>query len=552
MKKYIANFILDFIKDKKIKVSKDIVEVLKVKNPKFGDYTSNISLKISTQLKKEPLKVAEDIKKYILKNNKNVFQDITVTKPGFVNFFLLDSFINEEGLKFYKENYKPKFKDVKKQKINYEFVSANPTGDLHIGHARNAIVGDVITRVFRYVGHDVCNEYYINDAGNQINDLSKSVYFYLTKNLKINSSLDEDSIPYQGTEIIDFASKLSKENFTFKKRSETERIEELNKLSINHFLNEIKKVLLDLGIQEFDVWTSESKLLTKKKVDELLKQLKQKNVLQKKDGALWVRTKSLNDSKDRVFIKSDGTYTYMVADILNHIAKIERGFDVLIDLWGKDHHGYEDRIVAILFALGYKDKLKVDYINMVQITDGAKSIKMSKRLGTSLKIKDILKKIDRDIFKFFILSKSKEQEMEIDIKISKEKKIENPFYYCQYSYARINQVIEKYKEEVKNELNFDIKKISKEIKDLQEKKLILKMLEFEDIVVSTTKEREPSILLNYLKSLSKSFNSFYDSCRIINNDDESLTEERMKLIISLRNLYVSIFNLLGIEPIAKI
>jgi len=239
----------------------------------------------------------------------------------------------------------------------------------------------------------------------------------------------------------------------------------------------------------------------------------------------------------------------MVADVANHIEKIKNGCDKMIDLWGKDHHGYEDRIKATLKILGYKQTLLVDYINMVQIVDNKEVVKMSKRAGTSLRIKDILKEMDVDVFKFFIVSKAKEQEMEIDINIAKQNNLQNPFYYVQYSNARINQIMEKYKSE------FGSIKIKSSFKVLgteeKEKELLKKVVEFEDVITSMNKNREPLNIINYFKELSQSFNSYYGKCKVV-SDDKQLTDERIVLIMAIKNLYDTIFKLIGIKPINKI
>lgn len=548
MKNYLSELIINYLKSIKCP-DNSIVEILKTKDLKFGDYTTNTPLRLSQMMNKRPMDIAEAIKIYLEENHSEDFEKITVTQPGFVNMFLSRETLVKNSLKFLNKKYKPNFEHIKKEKINYEFVSANPTGDLHIGHARNAIVGEISSRVLEYIGHNVFREYYINDGGNQINELATSVYFYLFPLLKIDSSLKKESVGYHGKEIISFSKDLFDKGFKFKGKNDEERIEELKDVSTKHFLEEIKLILNKIGLDKFDKWTSEKELIESGEIEKTISLLKEKDALYEKEGATWIKTEKFGDSKDRVLIKKDGSYTYMVADIVNHINKIKNGCNLMIDLWGKDHHGYEDRIKASLKWLGYNQKMVVDYINMVQILNGEEVVKMSKRAGTSLRIKDILKEMDVDVFKFFIVSKAKEQEMEIDINIAKQNDLSNPFYYVQYSNARINQILVKHKEEIGS---IKEQSLFKELgNDDKEKTLLRRMVEFEDIILSMDKNREPSNLINYLKDLSQDFNSYYAKCKVI-SDDKELTNERINLIVSIQNLYKIIFKLVGIKPINKI
>jgi len=548
MKNYLSELIFNYLQSIKCNMW-SIVEVLKTKDLKFGDYTSNTPLRLSQMMNKRPMDIAENIKTYLEENHSKYFEKITVTEPGFVNMFLSKDLLVKQSLLFSKDNYKPVFNHIEKQKINYEFVSANPTGDLHIGHARNAIVGEISSRVLEYIGHDIYREYYINDGGNQINELATSIYFYLSSFLKKDITLSKEDVGYHGKEIISFAEKLYKEKFKLKGSTQKDEINSLKEIATKHFLNEIKTILNKLGLDKFDKWTSEKKILESEKINEMINILKEKDALYEKDGATWIKTEKFKDAKDRVLIKANGSYTYMVADVINHIDKIKNGCDKMIDLWGKDHHGYEDRIKATLKWLGYKEKLSIDYINMVQILNGNEIVKMSKRAGTSLRIKDILKEMDVDVFKFFIVSKAKEQEMEIDINIAKQTDVSNPFYYVQYANARVNQIIEKYKNEIGEIKTLSSFKLLGE--EEKEKELLRKIVEFEDVILSINKNREPSNIINYLKELSQSFNSYYATCKVI-SDNKELTNERIILLISIKNLYKIIFKLIGIKPIDKI
>lgn len=547
MKEKLSNIFKEYLES--VNLSKKIVaEIIKTKDSKFGDFTSNIALKISKSLSKKPIDIAEEIKIFLEKSNIKFIEKITVTIPGFINLFLTKDLLVEEAMKYVDENYKPNFNLIKKLKINYEYVSANPTGDLHIGHARNAIVGEMTVRVLKYVGHEVYTEYYINDGGKQIIVLAESVYFYFAKLKGIKCSLKKEKVGYHGKEIISLAELLYNQNFQEKGTTQNEKILSIASECTSYFLKEIENLLLKIGLPKFDKWTSEKQLL-EEEVPAILKSLKKNGYTYEKDGATWISTEKFGDKKDRVLIKSDGTYTYMVADVSNHINKSERGFDLMIDLWGKDHHGYEERIQASLRALDVSAKLEIDYISMVQIKNNNEVVKMSKRAGTSLRIKDILEDMDNDVFKYFIVSKSKEQEMEIDINMANKDSNTNPFYYTQYANARINQIIENYKftkGTIKNKESFSLIGIKE-----KERSLLVKMVEFEDTIILVSREREPSIMLNYLRELSQNLNGYYSVCRVVSDNNE-LSRERVLLMVALRNQYRIIFNLMGIKPIDKI
>lgn len=527
---------------------KSVVEVLKTKDKQFGDYTSNVSMRISKALGKNPIEIAEEIKIFIESNFKDDFDQVTATNPGFVNLFLSSSFVINSALRFRDEEFKPSFDQVNKLKVNYEYVSANPTGDLHIGHARNAIVGDIVVRALKYIGHDVFTEYYVNDGGNQMTVLSESVYFYYAKIKGIDCALTEENVGYHGKEIIDYAQLLVDQGFEPIGETEADKIESMKEEAGAYFLNVIKELLIELNLTEFNQWTSEKELIDTE-VDKLFEKLKEMDAIYEEDGATWIKAEKFGDEKDRVLIKESGHYTYMVADVANHMNKYQRGFDLLVDLWGKDHHGYEPRIQASMKALGMGGNLEVDYISMVQVMNGGEVVKMSKRAGTSYRIKEAISEMDKDVLRFYLVSKAKEQDMEIDINLATQEDLSNPFFYVQYANARVAQIINKYKEEV-GDINL-LDSFDKLGQDEKEKDLMIKMNEFEDVLISINTEREPSLLINYWKELAQSFNSFYSSVRVITEDKE-LSEQRINLILAVRNQFRTIFSIAGIKPIDKV
>ncbi len=546
MKNYLSKIFIQYLDSINFD-DKSIIEILKAKDSKFGDYSTNIAMRLTKDLKMNPMDIAFNIKEFIINSNNPDIREVSVSKPGFINLFLENEFIIKNALNYIDEKYKPNFDFIKKKKINYEYVSANPTGDLHIGHARNAVVGDVSINTLKYVGHNVRTEYWVNDGGVQMKALAESVYFYYAPSVDIKlENLNKEDVAYHGKEIIEYAEYLAKKGYKLIGETEAERINNLTQISGDHFLSEIKKILHEegLNIQKFDNWQSE-KLTLKNEFPKLLANLKEMGSLYDKDGATWIKTKKYGDEKDRVLIKSDGTYTYMASDVAYHIIKLDNGnTDLMIDLWGKDHHGYEPRVQAALASFGMSGKMEVDFISMVQVMNNGEAFKMSKRAGTSLRIKDMLAQMNRDVFRYSLIMKAKEQNMEIDIAKLSEKDQNNPFYYAQYANARAHQILEKSNLEFSNK--FD--KLGMEEK---ERELMVKMIEFEDLIITMEKEREPSLIVHYQKELSQLFNSYYAECKVI-SDDKELSMQRLSLVKSVKNIFTTIFNLLGIEPINKL
>ncbi|BDV02659.1 MAG: arginine--tRNA ligase [Candidatus Hepatoplasma vulgare] len=539
MKKEIIDILVNYFDEKEKYYPK--IEIFKINDKNDVNYSTNLALKLSSDLLIPPIKLAKNIKIFLEENYKNYFEEISITNPGFLNFKLNQSFITKKLVEFANKEYVPNL-NLKDKYINYEFVSANPTGNLHIGHARNAVVGDIYINTVEYLKQKIVREYYINDAGNQIINLANSVFYYYER--LVDPSLKENlnSIAYHGSEIIEYANILFNESKEYKYDYILGNAKE-------HFLKEIEKTLENLGLKKFEVFTSEQKLFDDKKVDKFFEIIKKTPHYFEKDGASWLQTSLFGDDKDRVLRKSNNALTYMVADVANHIEKYNRGFDLMINLWGMDHHGYEKRVKAALDILGYDSKkLIVDYISMVKIAKNGEEVKMSKRKGNALTINETLEMIGKNILRFNMISKLKEQNLVIEIDEINNKNLNNPYWYTQYVNARIFNLFKKYKLENTTK---PLKKSFKLIFSLKENKeflLIKKMLEFDYIIDSVYKNREPNILLNYLKEMASVFHSYYSSYKIISKDD-ALTKERVSLIILFNNLYQRIYKLLGIDII---
>ncbi len=550
MKEILEKTLFDFLETKKIELEPYKVEILKSRNSEFGNYSTNLPMKLTKFLKQNPLTIAEELKNYLTKNYPKIYDKLTITKPGFVNMFLTTEIVLENALEFYNPDYNPQFNKLEKCNINYEFVSANPTGDLHVGHARNALVGDATIKVLQAVGHKVYREFWINDAGMQMENLAKAIYYYYIKELTGKEPFPKEEVSYKGIEIEEYGIELAKLHPEFKDLPQKEVEDKIRPLARDNFLARMVVIFEQLGLVPFDKFTSELSFYESGEVNKTIQFLKDKGAAYEKDGAVWLKSEAYGDDKDRVLVKSDGSMTYVVTDIGYHSNKFSRGFDTLIDLWGADHHGYAQRLKIGVSMLGHDmSKIQVDFINMVQIKDHGSVVKMSKRAGTSLRIKDILEMVDPEILRYSILSKSKEQSLEIDISKIKEDTQTNPFFYNQYANARIYHIIEKYKNEV-NPVLPHVTKFKELGKDPKEKELLLKMVEYSDMIMQAAKEKEPSIVTKYLKDLAHEFNSYYNVCMVI-SDDEQLTNERITLMIALKNLFEKLFYIIGITPLNK-
>ena len=525
MKKIIQNNIESLLKDQ-FNISN--VEVLRNKNIEHGEYSTNLAMKESRNLGMNPRELADKVVEVL--SGSEIFDNVTVAGPGFINFNINKDLLIKETLNWFDSSYKANI--GLSGKMHYEFVSANPTGWLHIGHARNAYVGDTYLRVAKYAGYDVYREYYINDAGVQIENLASSVFLRYQEAKGI--AIDEEEITYGGQEITQFGVKLAEEG------REINSSDEIKQEVLEHFLEEIKTTLNNMNVLPFDGWVSELSLYTDGWVDKSIEQLKASGNTYEEDGALFIKTEEHGDDKDRVIIKSNGEKTYLLADIANHIEKYKKHYDQYIDLWGMDHHGYVARVKASMELLGYDSSiLHVDLINMVKIMKDGEELKMSKRAGTSLTINEVLEIMHPDLLRFFILSKAKEQNLIITVEDMEKEDSSNPYWYAQYAFARSTQLINKYVEqygEVEASYSFET-----ELDDYS-MKLIKLMVDFNDRIEAIAISREPSGIVHYIKELAVAFHSFYGNVKVGDNKD------LIRLVIAFRNQYKTLFDLLGIEP----
>ncbi len=502
---------------------------------RFGDFTTNIALKLSKELKQPPRviasQLAESIQKEIQKSDlKDLITQVKIEGAGFINFYLKENYFYEKLRKIIIKGKEALKVDLGKgKKVLIEFVSANPTGSLSVAHARQAAVGDCLANVLSFIGFKVSREYYLNDEGNQINILGKSVQLRL-KELK-GEAIEFPENYYQGDYIRDIA-----------QEAQNKKIKEdnLGDFAAGHILKIIKQELDDFGVK-FDCWYSQKELAKSGKVEKAFEQLKQKGFLYEQDGALWFKSTAFGDDKDRVIIKSDGSQTYLAPDIAYHEDKFKRGFSWLINLWGPDHHGYINRVKASIEAFGHKqDDLSVVIVQLATIFRNGQEIQMSTRRGQYITLREILDEVGRDASRFFFLMRRTSSHLDFDLEVAKKQSSENPVYYVQYAHARICSILRGSSVTIKGDLDLSV------LKEKEELSLIKKLLEFEATLNICLVTCDPSMLTVYLQELAESFHKFYDLHRVLGQDD-ALTCARLALIKGVKIVLSCGLELLGVS-----
>lgn len=500
-----------------------------------GDYSSNIALILSKTLHKNPIEIANIVQSNI--TDENLIEEIKIVAPGFINFYLKKEFLLSYVNKILteKRNY-GKNNIGNNKKINIEFVSANPTGSLHIGHGRGATYGDNLARILKYSGFDITKEYYVNDAGNQMSNLGISIKERYKELCGQTCNLPENG--YYGEEIIALAQNIYDE---YNNSKLEEDIDFFKEKGLEKLLSQIKKDL-DRYRVNFDTFTSEQSLYDKFLVDDILTKLRNNEKCYIKDGALWLKTTNYGDEKDRVLIKSDGNYTYLTPDIAYHIEKINRGYDKLIDVLGADHHGYIKRLKAALTILGNDSNLlDIKILQMVRLIKDGEEIKLSKRTGRTITLIDLIDEIGVNATRYFFSSHSLDTSMDFNIDLALKQSNENPIYYIEYANARICSILRKYHQRPK------IKEYYLTLKSENTYIILSKLMEFEDIVISAAKKEAPHIIANYVYELATLFHSYYTKEQIITSDTTE-TEEKINLILSIQIVIQNALDLLGIIP----
>ena len=512
------------------------------KSSSFGDISSNIGLLIGSELKINPMICAQKILNELNRNNIENIKSITVTKPGFINFFIEDSFfqnyirnINSLKSKFGRSSI------GKGKKVNVEFVSANPTGPLTVGHGRNAVIGDTVSNILKWNGFNVTREYYFNNAGRQMRILGESVkarYLELSEN---NNEFPEDG--YHGNYIKDIAKEI------FDKSSEDfiQTIEYFKDYAEKNIFIEIKKSLKKLGIK-FDAFTNEKMFYENGDIELLISELKKKKLIYEKDGAKWFRATDLGKEKDKVYIKSTGEPTYRVPDTAYHRNKLDRKYDLIIDVFGADHADSYPDVLLALEALGYDIKpIKILIYQFVTLVKNGEKIKMSTRKANFVTLDKLLAELGPDVVRYFFIMRSMNSHLDFDLNLASDQSDSNPVFYLQYAYARICNII---KHGENNSLSLNEKYNQSILCHNDELKLLKHIVLFPDLVETASKTLEPQNIATYLQDLAGLFHRFYSKCRVI-SDDSELSKARLNLINAVKITLENGLKVLGISAPEK-
>ncbi len=509
------------------------------KEEKFGDYASTLALQLARHLKKNPRQIAEEIKAFV-KVNPDYIAKIEIAGPGFINFFASNANLYKqlgEILKL-KEQFGRSTKG-QGQKANIEFVSANPTGPLTIGHGRGAVLGDTIARLLEIMGYNVTREYYFNNAGRQMRVLGDSVRLRYLELCGQKINFPEDY--YQGQYIIDIARQIYQEKGDALK--ETNDVTFFKEYAERLIFDDIKKTIKRLGFQ-FDVFYNEKSLYEQGKIDEVVQKLREKGLVAERDGAVWFLTSKLGFEQDRVIIKSTGEPTYRLPDIAYHVEKMKRGFDLIIDIFGADHIATYPDVLAAVKALGYDvQKIKVLIHQFVTLFEGDEKVKMSTRKANFITLDELMDEVGVDVTRFFFLMRSMNAHLNFDLTLAKKQSDENPVFYIQYAHARICSIIKLAKEKqitLQEQVDFS-RLICKE-----ELNVIKHLVQFPQTLEAAALNFEPHRVVNYLLDLATLFHKFYTECRVI-SDDQSLTQARLALISAVRIVLANGLGVLGIS-----
>ena len=505
----------------------------------FGDFATNFAMQSARVFHKAPRQIAEELVKRI---EGDWLDHAQIAGPGFLNFYLKGNVLYDSFQKILAagESYGqlPK-KDA--PKIQVEYVSANPTGPLHVGHGRGAAAGSALVNLLRAAGFPVESEYYINDAGNQMNNLARSVNARYLELLGRQVEFPEDG--YHGQDIIDTAQRIiDKEGDKYLSMSDEERLAIFKDLAYVEKLATLKEDLAAFNVT-FDNWFSE-RTLHPEAVKAAVKILQDNGSIYEQDGALWLKSTAYGDDKDRVVIRDNGVPTYLAADIAYHHNKYERGFDRLINIWGADHHGYVCRVKAAMDALGHdSDKLTVLLLQMVALYRGGELVKMSKRTGQSVTLNELMEEVGTDAARYFFLMRSLDSQLDFDLDLAKKKSNDNPVYYIQYAHARICSIFRQAEE---NKLAVGTQPELSLLTDESELDLIKKIEEYPEEIERAARDYAPQRIARYSYDLASAFHSFYNRCRIV-GVEEKLAEARLALVQVTAHVIRHSLGILGVS-----
>ena len=518
-------------------LEKIIIETPKTKD--HGDYASNVAMQLTRQLHTNPREIANKIVDACDLSKANV-SHIEIAGPGFLNFTLSKDRFSQviADILEQKENYGQQLANG--IKVDLEYVSANPTGSLNLGHARGAAWGDSCARIMKKAGYDVTREYYVNDAGNQIHNLALSLNARYRQAHGIETEIGQDG--YMGEDVKEEGYRLAKEYPNTYLEPTKENLDFFRQKGIAFELDKIKRDLDEYRVH-FDVWTSEQKLRDSGAVEKAVDIIRDKGYTYEAEGALWFKTTAFGDDKDRVLRKKDGSLTYLVPDIACHNQKFERGYDEIVDFFGADHHGYIPRLKASMEALGHdSNHLHVDIIQMVRLVSNGEEMKMSKRLGNATTIHDLVQSVGVDAARYFFVARALDSHLDFDVDLATKKSNENPVYYAQYAHARMCS-IQKQAKDIELADHFELLTDEKEIE------LMKTLQEFNHVIVESAKTRQVHKMCHYIHDLASHFHSFYNACKVIDHDNLDLSSQRLALVKATQTVLANALDCIGVTAV---
>ena len=509
------------------------ISIEKPKNKDHGDLSTNIALLLTKKIKKNPLEICDELKNELIKSD--LFESIEIAKPGFINFKLAIFSLTESLNKIIElNNNYGQNKSGQSKKVLVEFVSANPTGPLTVGHGRGAIIGDVVSNILIWNGYIVDKEYYYNNAGRQMRILGESLKARYYELLNKNYDFPDDG--YKGDYIKDIANSLVKEH-NDSLLNESDDFFKNN--AEKHIFNQIKNTLSKIGLK-FNNYFNEKTLYDNKKIFDVVEKLKDKKLIYEKENATWFKATDIGMDSDRVLIKSTGEPTYRLPDMAYHVTKFERGYDLCVDVFGADHMDAYPDVLAAIEQLGFnKENVKVIIHQFISILEDDEIVKMSTRKGNFITLEKLINDVGVDVVRYFFIMRSINSHLNFDLKLAKEKSDKNPIFYIQYAHARISTILN----QNNNIENPDLSLLNHE----QEIKLIYLLIEFEDLILKLSTNLEPQLLANYLFNLATKFHKYYSTCRIINDDNYELTKSRLYLIKAIKITLSNGLDILGIS-----
>ena len=507
-----------------------------------GDWATSIAMRLAKQAKMNPRAIAEIISAHIPVGD--FISSVEIAGPGFINMRLSNAAL--QGVLVDARGQGADFGKVdlgKGKRVQVEFVSANPTGPMHVGHGRWAALGNALCNLLEHAGWDVGREFYINDAGSQMENFAQSVDARYQQLCGVDAEIPENG--YGGAYVTTIAQRiLDAEGDSWMKASAEERSSHFKELAYKMMLAHMRDVLASVGV-EFDVWFSERSLYVKgddgkSAIDRILDELDSRGMLYGKEDAVWFKTSELGDDKDRVLVKSDGSYTYFLPDIAYHQDKFSRGFDRVIDIWGADHHGYIPRMQAAMATLGHKGQLDVLLGQLVNLFDNGELVRMSKRTGEMITFEELIVTVGADATKYLMLRTSSDQTLDFDIAEAKKQDSSNPVYYVQYAHARICSIIRRSGREINADADLSLLVHESELE------LMCKISELSEIVEVAARDLAPYRLTHYIEQLAATFHHFYTECQVL-GDDEKLTDARLYLADATRSVLACALGILGVS-----